>query len=47
MALDVQYKHIKLMRGITPSLRKLPEESFAEWQDKARAKLKELLGLPM
>ena len=47
MALDVQVKHIKMMRAVNPSLRKLPEESFTEWQDKARAKLKELLGLPM
>ena len=47
MSLDVQAKHIKLMRSINPSMRKLPEESFTEWQDKARAKLRELLGLPL
>ena len=47
MALDVQVKHIKMMRSVNPTMRKLPEESFTEWQDKARAKLKELLGLPM
>ena len=49
MALDVQFKHINLMTAATaaPSMRKLPEESVAEWQNKARAKLCELLGLPM
>lgn len=49
MALDVQAKHVKMMTAATaaPSMRKLPEENWVEWQKKARAKLGDLLGLPM
>ena len=39
--------HKKLAKEITPSLRYQEGENFAEWQKNARAKLTELLGLPL
>lgn len=37
----------KLFREMTPTLRYDGKEDFAEWQKRARAKLTELLGLPL
>ena len=47
MSLDPQVKHIKMMRNIKPSMRMAEGENLAAWQEKARARLMELLGLPM
>ena len=47
MALDPQKKHIELLKTIRPAQRLRPGEDFAAWQPRARAKLNELLGLPL
>ena len=47
MALNPQVKHIDLMSRIQPSMRWQEGEDVAAWQAKARAKLQELLGLPL
>ena len=47
MALDPQKKHIDLLKTIRPTQRFRPGEDFAAWQTHARAKLNELLGLPL
>lgn len=47
MALDPQVKHLMMMKNIKPAMRMAEGEDFAAWQEKARARLMELLGLPM
>lgn len=47
MALNPQVKHIQMMKDVKPALRKAEGECFKAWQEKARARLKELLGLPL
>ena len=47
MALDPQKKHIDLLKTIHPSQRYRSGEDFSAWQNRARAKLNELLGLPL
>ena len=47
MALDPQVKNLLMMKEIKPALRKQAGEDFAAWQETARAKLMELLGLPL
>ena len=47
MALDPQVKNLLMMKEIKPALRKQAGEDFDAWQEKARAKLMELLGLPL
>jgi len=47
MALDPQVKYHLMMKEIKPSMRKAADEDFAAWQEKARAKLMELVGLPL
>lgn len=45
MSLPYPY-HQQLLRAITPSMRYRDGENFAQWQQKSRQKLAELLGLP-
>lgn len=47
MALDPQVKHLLMMKNVKPLMRMAAGEDFDEWQKKARARLMELLGLPM
>ncbi len=47
MSLDPTVRMIEEMEAVTPAYRKGNEESFAAWQERARARLKALLGLPM
>ncbi len=47
MPLDPQERYLQLMRDVQPSMRKKDDEEFAVWQEKARAKLMELVGLPL
>lgn len=47
MALDPQVKHLMMMKTIHLAARMAEGEDFAAWQEKARAKLMRLMGLPM
>ncbi len=47
MSLNPQIRHIDLISQCAPSMRMNAGENFAQWQEKARAKLEQLLGLPM
>ncbi len=47
MALDPQVRNLQAMKDVKPSMRFKQGEDFAAWQDEARAKLMELLGLPL
>jgi len=46
MAIDPRVKHQQMMQEIIPSMRWQEGEDVAAWQEKARAKLREVLGLP-
>ncbi len=46
MAIDPRVKHQQMMQEIVPSMRWQEGEDVAAWQEKARAKLREVLGLP-
>lgn len=46
MALDPRVKHRQLMQEIKPGMRYQPGGDVSAWQEKARAKLREVLGLP-
>ena len=47
MSLDPRDRHMELLEKSRFTMRKRPDEDLAAWQDKARARLTELLGLPM
>lgn len=47
MALDPKVKHRLLMQQVKPDMRWTPGEAVSAWQEKARAKLREVLGLPI
>ena len=47
MALNPHVQHHQLMQTIQPDMRYQPCEDVAAWQQKARAKLAEVLGLPL
>lgn len=47
MSLDPQVRHLNLMKEIKPAYRYQEGEDFAAWQEKARARLAEVLGLPL
>ena len=47
MHFDPQDRHIELMKRAPRSMTWKDGESFEQWQDKARAKLAQLLGLPL
>ena len=47
MALNPQVRMLQLMKDVKPSMRLAAGENFAAWQAKARARLGELLGLPL
>ncbi|MBO4299849.1 MAG: hypothetical protein J5998_13750, partial [Clostridia bacterium] len=47
MSLDPQIRMLQLMKDAKPSMRRAANEDFAAWQAKARARLNELLGLPL
>lgn len=47
MKLNPQTVHIEMLKTLTPRLRYAPGEDFAAWQSAARARLNELLGLPL
>ena len=46
MAIDPRVMHQQMMQEIVPDLRWQEGEDVAAWQEKARAKLREVLGLP-
>lgn len=46
MNMNPHIKNMELIRNLTPSMRLKDGESFTEWQENARNKLAELLGLP-
>ena len=47
MAMDPRNLHAQLMQTITPDMRYQAGEDVTAWQEKARAKLREVLGLPL
>lgn len=47
MSLDPQERMLELMKNTQPALRKSRNEDFSTWQTKARARLNQLLGLPL
>lgn len=47
MTFDPQKKHIQLMQEIQPDMRWQEGEDVGAWQERARAKLREVLGLPL
>ena len=47
MSLNPQVKHLKMMEEVKPSYRYQAGQDFAAWQQEARARLNELLGLPL
>lgn len=47
MSLDPQVRMLQLMKDVKPSMRRAADEDFSAWQKKARARLNELLGLPL
>ena len=47
MALNPHVQHHQLMQDIQPDMRYQPGEDVLAWQQKARAKLAEVLGLPV
>ena len=47
MSLNPQVRMLHLMKDVKPSMRMAAGEDFAAWQKKARARLNELLGLPL
>ena len=47
MALNPHVQHHQLMQDIQPDMRYQPGEDVLAWQQKARAKLAEVLGLPL
>lgn len=47
MAFDPRVLHAQLMQSVTPDMRYVPGEDASAWQEKARAKLREVLGLPL
>ena len=47
MALDPKVKHRLLMQQAKPDMRWTSGEDVSAWQEKARAKLREVLGLPL
>lgn len=47
MAFNPRVKHQQLMQEIKPDMRWNPGEDVTAWQEKARAKLREVLGLPL
>ena len=47
MALDPQERHLSLLAALRPEMRLREGESFAIWQEKARERLRALLGLPL
>ena len=46
MALDPQVSHRNLLKNRKPIMRRKPDEDFYAWQEKARAKMGEMLGYP-
>ena len=47
MSLNPQVRMLQLMKDVKPAMRLAQGEDFAAWQKKARARLNELLGLPL
>ena len=47
MAMDPRVLHAQLMQSVTPDMRGQEGEDVTAWQEKARAKLREVLGLPL
>ena len=47
MAFDPRVLHAQLMQQIIPGMRYQAGEDVSAWQEKARAKLREVLGLPL
>ncbi len=47
MAFDPRVLHAQLMQSIVPDMRYQAGEDVSAWQEKARAKLREVLGLPL
>lgn len=47
MSLDPRVRHMELLRTSRFTMRRQPEEDLAAWQERARKRLTELLGLPM
>jgi len=47
MSLNPQVRMLHLMKDVRPSLRMAPGGDFAAWQEKARRRLNERLGLPL
>ena len=47
MAMDPRVLHAQLMQSIVPDMRYQAGEDISAWQEKARAKLREVLGLPL
>ena len=47
MSLDPQVRHLNLMREVRPAFRYSEGEDFAAWQRRARARLEQVLGLPL
>lgn len=47
MALDPRVKHQQMMQEIVPTMRWQEGEDVSAWQERARAKLREVLGLPL
>lgn len=47
MAFNPREKHHQLMLDIKPEMRWKPGEDVSAWQEKARARLREVLGLPL
>ena len=45
MAMDPRVLHAQLMQSVTPDMRWQEGEDVAAWQEKARAKLREVLGM--
>ena len=47
MSLDPQVRHLNLMGEVRPAFRYSEGEDFAAWQRRARARLEQVLGLPL
>ena len=47
MSLNPQTRMLHLMKDVNPRMRMAAGDDFAAWQAKARARLMELLGLPL
>ncbi len=47
MPLDPHVRMVNMMKDVKPAMRLAPGEDFGAWQIKARARLNELLGLPL